>query len=647
VTGFAAADVLGGPPPHLNPVQRAELAAELPRFEEWAADVPAVRQRTHADGHLLELVVTRYVRLHDGAGGPAGVGEFFRAARPDDPLVHLRNAHSQRLSSSVRTAEAVQAIADLTSELLGAERAYLLRRRDGRWAGWLAAGDDREVAERLGVPDPLALDRAVAGGRCAPAALEVAGALTPVVLVPAGPPGGGAVMALVGGRLAAEAQQDLALALAAEALATLQRVEALAELEAKVEVLEAIAGVAAVAGQDTGAVAGHVVRRATEALSCERGALYLTAPDGGMALAALHDAAADAHDADPAAPAAPDGLLHRQAAAALAAMVDGDGVLVVQDVARGPDLPAPWGRDDGVVSLHALPLAVGERRIGLLVLAHTLAAPRGFTSLCLQVAGALAEQAALAISTAQLLDARREAAERSDRADQQRADWVAGITHDLRSPVTAIVGFVRTLRRVGARMDDAERDTALEVIERQSMRVSRMLEDMMDAARAQADQLRPELGAPVDLAACVEDAVAVTAPEDRRRIAVDARPGVVACGDAGQLTRVVQNLVVNALTHTPSGTAVEVVVDRDGDLGVVRVADRGPGLPADVDLFSPYARGPRGGTGLGLYTVRRIVELHGGRIAVAETPGGGATFEISVPLAPDGGCGDRGPAPAP
>lgn len=215
--------------------------------------------------------------------------------------------------------------------------------------------------------------------------------------------------------------------------------------------------------------------------------------------------------------------------------------------------------------------------------------------------------------------------------ERQRADLIAGITHDLRSPVTAVVGFAHTISQAGDLLSPAERREALETIERQSLRISHMLDDMMASARAEASDLVPDRRVAVALHDAVGDALSGAAPAQRGRLRPDVAE-VLVCGDAGQLTRVVQNLVGNALEYAPSGTPVEVVVHTEGGQGVVHVVDHGPGLPAGLDAFTRFGRGDGRGTGLGLYTVKRIVELHGGSVHMSTTAGGGTTVSVRLPL---------------
>lgn len=179
-----------------------------------------------------------------------------------------------------------------------------------------------------------------------------------------------------------------------------------------------------------------------------------------------------------------------------------------------------------------------------------------------------------------------------------------------------------------------------------------LVEDLLLLARL--DQNRALLREPIDLAALAADAVEdARAADPDRRISLDL-PGtpVVAVVDEARLRQVAGNLLSNALFHTPPGTPVTVRVAEEGPDAVLEVADQGPGLTpeAATKVFEPFFRSDpsrdraTGGAGLGLSIVSAIAEAHGGRVEVAATPGGGATFRVVIPReaqAPDGAA-DRG-----
>ncbi len=176
-------------------------------------------------------------------------------------------------------------------------------------------------------------------------------------------------------------------------------------------------------------------------------------------------------------------------------------------------------------------------------------------------------------------------------------------------------------------------------IESEATRMGLLVDDLLLLARL--DRGRPLDRKPVDLAELAVDAAADQSAADRRhRIRVDAESPVIVQGDEARLRQVVTNLVRNAVVHTPEGTAVEIGARLEGDQGVVEVLDHGPGIPDELAarVFERFYRGDRsrgratGGTGLGLSIVSAIVTAHQGTVQYRPTEGGGATFEVRIPV---------------
>jgi two-component system, OmpR family, sensor kinase len=240
--------------------------------------------------------------------------------------------------------------------------------------------------------------------------------------------------------------------------------------------------------------------------------------------------------------------------------------------------------------------------------------------------------------------------ETEDALDRQR-QFVADASHELRTPLTTIRGFAE-LYRQGAAGSPADAARLVRRIEDEAARMGLLVEDLLLLARL--DQERPLRLAPVELPVVVADAV-----EAARAVAAD-RPvtlevhtdGVplVVEGDDARLRQVVDNLVGNAMTHTPAGVAVTVRLLAEPDQGVIEVADQGPGLSAEQAerVFERFYRvdsarsRAAGGTGLGLAIVAALVAAHRGTVEVESTPGAGATFRVRLPLAASG-SGAAGP----
>jgi two-component system OmpR family sensor kinase len=233
--------------------------------------------------------------------------------------------------------------------------------------------------------------------------------------------------------------------------------------------------------------------------------------------------------------------------------------------------------------------------------------------------------------------------------------FVADASHELRTPLTSIRGYAELLRK-GGFSDEEGRQRALARIEHEAARMSGLVEDLLLLARL--DQGRPLEVQPVDLARVAKDAV-----DDARAVApghpvmLSAPDPVMVAGDPDRLGQVVHNLVRNALTHTPPGTAVTVEVRRRDDRAVLAVVDEGPGLDPTqaARVFDRFYRGDAArtgqGTGLGLSIVRAIAEALGGTARAESSPGRGATFVVELPVlagpAPAAGSGTRAERPRP
>jgi signal transduction histidine kinase len=226
--------------------------------------------------------------------------------------------------------------------------------------------------------------------------------------------------------------------------------------------------------------------------------------------------------------------------------------------------------------------------------------------------------------------------------DRQKDEFLSVITHELRSPLTSILGYAEMLEdEIAGPLTDGQRDFVKQ-IEGGTDRVNRLVTDLLDFARVETGtfKLRLEEG---DLKDQLEGALTALRPQAEAAnvtlvSSVPEQPLPMSL-DPQRIVQVFVNLIGNALKFTPKGGAIHVracVLD-----GAVRceVADNGPGIaPADMPKlfrrFSQLEAGQRkGGSGLGLSISKTIVEAHGGEIGVTDTPGGGATFWFSLPLA--------------
>jgi signal transduction histidine kinase/ActR/RegA family two-component response regulator len=250
-----------------------------------------------------------------------------------------------------------------------------------------------------------------------------------------------------------------------------------------------------------------------------------------------------------------------------------------------------------------------------------------------------------------LLERERAAREHAESESRAKDEFLAMLGHELRNPLAAISNAASLLQRVDPAHPAARR--ALEIIDRQAAHQGRLLDDLLDVARVMHGKIALDRS-PVDLAECARRALAaLSAAGTTRTHALDASLGVAwVSGDPARLEQVVVNLVGNALKFSPPGGAVRIETLRAGADAVLRVADEGIGIDAELlprvfDLFTQgdhtLARGT-GGLGVGLTLVRRLAELHDGTAEARSAGlGRGATFVVRLPAieAP------RAPAPAP
>lgn len=229
------------------------------------------------------------------------------------------------------------------------------------------------------------------------------------------------------------------------------------------------------------------------------------------------------------------------------------------------------------------------------------------------------------VALADSFNAMAESLERRMARDRR---FAADVSHELRSPVTALKSAVQVMRTRRESMDDRGQ-RAFDVLAAEVERFDRLVRDLLEISRADQEMAAGELQ-PVDMGALVQ-AASRGAP-----VAVDGPEPVRVMGDKRRLEQVVVNLVENAAAHAGG---VEVVrVRREGDKAVVLFDDRGPGVPVDQQerVFERFARGPStgsrpGGIGLGLALVREHVRVHGGRAWVEDREGGGARFVVELP----------------
>ena len=241
-------------------------------------------------------------------------------------------------------------------------------------------------------------------------------------------------------------------------------------------------------------------------------------------------------------------------------------------------------------------------------------------------------------------------AEQRERLDRSRAELVSTVAHELRSPLTSVKGFTATLLNKWGRFTDDQKRVMLETVNADADRVTRLITELLDVSRIESGRMevhRQLVDLPDRARKIIAGRVAAGDAEDRFRLEVHA--GLPETWlDADKIDQILGNLVENAVRHGAGIVTVVVEPARmDGqpalpaaagfgapDAAAVSVRDQGEGISPEVAprVFRRFWRGKRrGGTGLGLYIVKGLVEAHGGTIGVRRAPGGGAEFRFIVP----------------
>jgi len=284
-----------------------------------------------------------------------------------------------------------------------------------------------------------------------------------------------------------------------------------------------------------------------------------------------------------------------------------------------------------VASLIGVPLVSQGTAVGFLVLAAT-DLRRRYDEAHLALAEEIARRLSLAIANARLH-------EKAELANRRRQDVLAMVSHDLRSPLNAILFVAQSMMRTPAEEDRRKGDRhKAEIVRRCAERMDRMIQDLLDMSSIEAGHLSVDVRSTA-LAPVLKEAVEASidaADAKRQRLEVRLPPEslVVAC-DGYRIIQVVSNLLSNAIKFTPAGGAISVTADPGPDGAVVRVTDTGPGIPESSvpHLFQRYWRAPQTtskGTGLGLFIAKGIIEAHGGSIGVELRPGFGASFYFTL-----------------
>jgi K+-sensing histidine kinase KdpD len=304
------------------------------------------------------------------------------------------------------------------------------------------------------------------------------------------------------------------------------------------------------------------------------------------------------------------------------------GKALLQTARRSMDGARPIVEGEHV----ALPLLAGDRLLGAVV----LRVPSGTELEEQEVAfvGTLANQAALAIDKAALYALERQTTDSLRELERARSEFVAVVTHDLRTPLSVIRGYLDLLAE-----KNGNRKIPIDEAVQQVVRLDQLVDRILTGVRVENPDLTLRRSR-FDLRATAIVALKELAPLARRHKLVAPRDGAAIWvrGDRRRTAEVLAGLVHNATKYAPEETRISVKVERRRDRGVVRVIDQGPGV-AELDrtrIFEPYVRAAAQaglpGSGIGLFASRRVVEAQGGDIWYEDAAAGGSVFAFSVPL---------------
>jgi signal transduction histidine kinase len=294
--------------------------------------------------------------------------------------------------------------------------------------------------------------------------------------------------------------------------------------------------------------------------------------------------------------------------------------------------------DLGLRSELLAPLLIGARPIGMISLSREEAG--AFTDDEVELAALLGRLVATAVQNIRSYEAERNTVEELRRLSALRADFVSLVSHELRSPMAAVIGAARTLQDRWRTLNPDQREAFLALIADETNRLATLIGDVLDTSRIEAGTFNYRF-TDVDLGTLVVDAVSTAAVgQDEVRVRADVvDPLPLIRGDAERLRQVLTNLIDNAVKYSPAGDEVGVRARRENGRVLVEVTDKGPGIPYDQQrlIFEKFGRAEvdgasKPGTGLGLFIARSIAEAHGGTLDVRSRPDAGTTFVLSLPL---------------
>ena len=284
----------------------------------------------------------------------------------------------------------------------------------------------------------------------------------------------------------------------------------------------------------------------------------------------------------------------------------------------------------------AAPLVAGPRTVGMVSLVRV--EPDSFSEDELELVSLLGRFLGSAVQNIRAYEAERARVDELRRLSAMRADFVSMVSHELRSPMTAVLGSAKTLSQRWRDLTPDQRQSFLSLIEVETSRLANLVSDVLDTSRIESGTFSYSFG-DVDVGELVhESAAAALSGQDEVQIQTKVqRPLPLVRGDRERLRQVITNLIDNAVKYSPLGGQVRVeALANDGRVSV-EVRDHGPGIAADHQglIFEKFGRvsgdHAKPGTGLGLFIAKSIAQAHGGNVEVQSAPREGATFSLVLP----------------
>jgi signal transduction histidine kinase len=285
-------------------------------------------------------------------------------------------------------------------------------------------------------------------------------------------------------------------------------------------------------------------------------------------------------------------------------------------------------------AILSTPLEWGGELLGVVTF-HSLSA-REWTHSDIRLIEIAAREVAAALDHARLYKTALETAERLREMDRSRTDFIAMVSHELRSPMTVVGGIAHLLSRRREELSPGEIDELFETLERESRRLTRLVSDFLDMEAIESGRISLRLDQ-VDLSELASEATIDSGSGSRTELDIAPGPAVVTA-DRDRIKQILLNLIGNAAKYSARDLPITLRVTPGEDSVIVSVQDRGPGIPEEERgllferfsrLTSTVSRAP--GSGIGLFVSRTIVEMHGGRIWIESPAGGGTTFLFELP----------------